>query len=190
MKPLSERLQISVAWDRQLTLQQTPTQPPSTTDSDNNMLHTVCDLVNGRVHNSIDKILQQDKKHPVDLSTINFEQEIANTDPTVWQMLRLLTRTREERRNLPNLFSKRALSILRSQRLFYIMCIMYFTTDNGCNIPVHTLLTDVVYSRGGTTKLVQVMNIISSENTHAHYVDNIVHHSDKAQCKMWIHPKL
>ena len=190
MKPLSERLQISVAWDRQLTLQQTPTQPPSTTDSDNNMLHTVCDLVNGRVHNSIDKILQQDKKHPVDLSTINFEQEIANTDPTVWQMLRLLTRTREERKKPSKSLLQEAPSILRSQCLFYIMCIMYFTIDNGCNIPLHTCLTEVVYSHGGTIKLVWVMNMISSEDTHACYIDDIVRHNDKAQCKMLVHPKL
>ena len=152
------------------------------------MLHTVCNLVNDRVHNAVDKI-QQDKKHPVDLSTINFEQEIANTDPTVWQMLRLLTRMREERRNLPNLFYKRS-HLYVDLNVSYITCIMYFTTDNGCNIPLHTLLTDIVYSHGGTTKLVRVMSMISSVDTHTPYVDNIVCHSDKAQCKMWIHPKL
>ena len=48
-------------------------------------------------------------------------------------------------------------------------------------MPLHTLLTDAVYSHGGTTELVQVMNrlgMISSEDTHAHYVDHVVHHSD------------
>lgn len=63
-------------------LQQTPTQPntqqtltqPSKTNG-KNMLHTVCNQVNDRVHSAIDKILQQ---KPVDLSTIDFEQEIAN----------------------------------------------------------------------------------------------------------------
>ena len=162
----------------------TDTNSTPTTDSDNNMLHTVCDLVNDRVHNAIDKILQQDKNHPVDLSTINFEQEMANTDPTVWQMLRLLTRTREERKKPSKSLLQESPSTLRSQCLFYIMCIMFFITDNRCNIPLHTLLTDVVYSHGGTTELVRVMNrvgMISSEDTHVRYVDNIVRHSDKAQ---------
>ena len=48
-------------------------------------------------------------------------------------------------------------------------------------MPLHTLLTDAVYSHGGTTELVQVMNrlgMISSEDTHAHYVDHVVRHSD------------
>ena len=83
--------------DTNLTQHTADTNSTPKTDSDN-MLHTVCNLVNDRVHSAIDKILQQDKNHPVDLSTINFEQEIANTDLTVWQMLRLLTRTREERK--------------------------------------------------------------------------------------------
>ena len=46
---------------------------------------------------------------------------------------------------------------------------------------LHTLLTDAVYSHGGTTELVQVMNrlgMISSEDTHARYVDHVVRHSD------------
>ena len=136
------------------------------------------------MHNAIDKILQQDKNHPVDLSTINFEQEIANTDPTAWQMLRLLTRTREERKKPSKSLLQESASTLRSQCLFYIMCIMFFITDNRCNIPLHTLLTDVVYSHGGTTELVRVLNrlgMISSEDMHARYVDNIVRHSDKAQ---------
>ena len=62
------------------------------------------------------------------------------------------------------------------------MCCLFFTTDNRCNTPLHTLLTDVVYSHGGTTQLVQVMNrlgMISSEDTHARYVDHVVSHSDR-----------
>ena len=46
---------------------------------------------------------------------------------------------------------------------------------------MRTLLTDVVYSHGGTAELVQVMNrlgMISSEDTHALYVDHMVHHSN------------
>ena len=147
------------------------------------MLHTVCDLVNNRVHSAIDKKLQ-DKTHPVDLSTIDFEQEIANTDPIVWQMLRLLIRIREERKKPSRFYLQESLSTLRSQRMFYIMCSLFFITDNWCSIPLHTLLTDIVYSHGGTTELVQVMNrlgMISSEDTHAQYVDNIVCHSSKTQ---------
>ena len=65
------------------------------------------------------------------------------------------------------------------------MCSLFFITDNRCSIPLHTLLTDVVYSHGaGTIELVQVMNrlgMISSEDMHARYINNIVCHSSKTQ---------
>jgi hypothetical protein len=109
------------------------------------------------------------------------EQEIARADPTVWKMLRLIARTREERKKSIKSFLEEIPLTIKSQRLFYIMCCLYFTTDNRCNTPIHMLLTDVVYSHGGTTELVQVMNrlgMISSEDTHACYVDHVVRYSD------------
>ena len=112
---------------------------------------------------------------------INIQEEITKTNEMVWQLLRLLTRTREDRKKPTKSILEEIPSLLKSQRLFYIMCCLFFTTDNGCNTPLHTLLTDVVYSNGGTTELVQLMNrlgMISSEDTHARYVDYIASHSD------------
>ena len=85
------------------------------------MLHTVCDLVNDRLHSTIDRTLQQDRIHPLDLSIVDFEQEIASTDPTVWQTLRLLI-TWEERKKPYKSLLQESLSALGSQRIFYVMC--------------------------------------------------------------------
>lgn len=96
-------------------------------------------------------------------------------------MLRLLTRMREVRKKPSKSLLQESLSALRSQRLFYIMCSLFFIIDNQCSIPMHTLLTDVIYIHGGTTELVQIMNrlgMISSEDTHTCYVDYVVHHSN------------
>ena len=68
-----------------------------TTDAEDGLL-TLCNMVNDQVHNAIDKLLQQDREQPLDLSIIDIEQQIARADPTVWQMLRLIARTREERK--------------------------------------------------------------------------------------------
>ena len=69
------RMRLTVNTDTNSTQHIADINSTPTTD----MLHTVCDLVNDRMHSAIDKKLQQDKTHPVDLSTIDFEQEIANT---------------------------------------------------------------------------------------------------------------
>ena len=64
-------------------------------------------MVNDQVHNAIDKLLQQDREQSLDLSIIDIEQQIARADPTVWQMLRLIARTREERKKTHQVFSRR-----------------------------------------------------------------------------------
>ena len=86
-------------------------------------------------------------------------------------MLRLLTRTREERRNLPNLFYKRPHLYLDLNVSFTSCALCTILQTMDATFPC-TLLTDIVYSHGGTTELVQVMNrlgMISSEDTHDWY---------------------
>ena len=64
---------------------------------------------------------------PLDLSTIDLDQEIDMAGPTVWQMLRLITRTREERKQpIKHLLEGPPLLV----KSFYIMCCLFFTTDN------------------------------------------------------------
>ena len=55
----------------------------ATTYTNNEMLLTVSDTINDRVHNAIDKVLQQDKQQPLDLSSINIQEDITKTNEMV-----------------------------------------------------------------------------------------------------------
>ena len=95
----------------------------------------------------------------------------------------MITRTRQERKLSTEDVLQNNLSNVRKLRLFYILCILCFNTDSRCNIPLHTLLTDVVDTHG-TQELIQILNpfgTISSGDTHARYVDFIVKNTKHKQ---------
>lgn len=118
-------------------------------------LYNVCDELNDIIHTTIDDVLKQEKSTPLDLSTVNINDWISKTDKTLWETLVLITRTRNDRKLPVKDVLRKSLSDVRNLRLFYIVCVICFTTDNRCIIPLHTLLTDVVDTHGGTQKLVQ-----------------------------------
>ena len=141
------------------------------------VLYNVCDTLNNKVHETIDRILNEEKQQPMDLSTVNIKEWISKSDKTLWDTFLLITRTRSERKLPTEDVLRNQLSDVRKLRLFYIMCVICFSTDSRCNLPLHTLLTDVVDTHGGTHELIQILNrlgAISSADTHARYIDFIV----------------
>ena len=120
----------------------------------------------------------------MDLSTVNIQQWISKSDKTLWETLLLITRTRQEHKLSTEDVLQNNLSDVRKLRLFYILCILCFSTDSRCNIPLHTLLTNVVDTHGGTQDLIQILNrfgAISSGDTHAQHVDFIVKNTKHKQ---------
>ena len=184
MKALSRSL-LSNYKLKAITREEMETQPKQKENS-KTLLLSVCDSLNDKVHDSIDRILTGERKNPMDLSTVNIQEWINKSDKTLWEALLLITRTRQERKLSMEDVLKNNPSEVRKLRLFYIMCVIFFNTDSRCNVPLHTLLTDVVDTHGGTQELIQILNrfgAISSADTHARYVDFIVkntknkHHS-------------
>ena len=56
---------------------------------------------------------------------------------------------------------------------FFLLCAILFCTDDRCSIPMHTLMTDLVESQGGSSVLVRVLNrlgVCSSSDTLARFV--------------------
>ena len=148
------------------------------------MLYEVCDTLNDKVHNTINKILHEETQKGIDLSTVKIEEWIKKSDKTIWDALLLITRTRSERNLHAQEVINNKLSDAKKLRLFYIICIIHFATDGRCHIPIHTLLTDIVYTHGGSHELVQILNrfgAISSADTHSRYVDFVVKHTKKQQ---------
>ena len=172
MKALSRSLQLNYK------LKSQPPQPQVEQESSSkSFLYSVCDSLNDRVHDTIDTILDGEREKPLDLSTVNIQEWISKSDKTLWETLLLITRTRQERKLSTEDVLQNNLSDVRKLRLFYVLCIICFNTDSRCNVPLHTLLTDVVDTHGGTQELIQILNrfgAISSGDSHARYVDFIV----------------
>ena len=54
-----------------------------------------------------------------------------------------------------------------------------FCTDDRCSIPLHTLITDMVESYGGSTQLVKIFGICSSADTLARSIQYRVQEREK-----------
>ena len=65
----------------------------------------------------------------------------------------------------------------KKMRCFFLLCVLHFCTDHRCSMPLHTLLTDIVETCGGSSELVHILNrlgAVSSTDTHDSYVQYIV----------------
>ena len=62
---------------------------------------------------------------------------------------------------------------VKKVRPFFLLCAILFCTDDGCSIPMHTLMTDIVENQGGSLVLVRVLKrfgVCSSADTLARFV--------------------
>ena len=59
-------------------------------------------------------------------------------------------------------------------RCFNLACIIVFSANKECSFLIHTLLTDVNESYGGSTELVKIfyrLGIVASKDTHDSYIN-------------------
>ena len=114
-----------------------------------------------------------EKKEPTGL----IKNGLVKSDDTLWETLLLITRTRQERKLTTEDVLNNNLSDVCKLRLCYVLCVICCITDSRCNVPLRTLMTDVVDTHGGTQELIQILNqfgVISSTDTHSQYADFIV----------------
>ena len=128
------------------------------TPSESTGLPTI-DSLNLAVLAQIRRFLAEDAKSPFEYDSINFESIIQQMDPQLWQAVCLLTRSMSERRGISkaNDPSSRVYQTKRIRRIF-LLCSLLFCTDDRCSMPVHTLMTDLVESQGGSALLIKIMN--------------------------------
>ena len=62
---------------------------------------------------------------------------------------------------------------VRKVSCMFCACVLLFTTNCQCSLPLHTLLTDVIETCGGSNRLVRFLNrigVCASADTHARYI--------------------
>ena len=119
----------------------------------------VLDELNDKMHSQVKHYLAKEKENPFDYANMDLDALINDTDPTLWEAVCLLTRSKSEQRQLSRVSdpSSQAHHIKRV-RCFHLLCMILYCTDDRCSLPLHTLITDVIDSQGGTALLIKILN--------------------------------
>ena len=115
----------------------------------------VFDDLNQQIHLQIKELLEKDAKVPFDYSELNIDQVI---NPQLWEAICLLTRSVLERQGSAKITDTSSPShgIKKVRRSLF--CNLLFCTDERCSMPLHTLMTDMIESQGGTHLLTKILN--------------------------------
>ena len=106
-------------------------------------LSEICLKLNSKIHSSIDTMLKEDTVQPHSIEDIDIDKVIDNLDPDLWKAICLLTQPLSAR-------AIRTTSHVRKVRRMFCACVLLFTTNCQCSLPLHTLLTDVIETCGGS----------------------------------------
>ena len=157
------------------TVEAEPGTSAPSIDNEVAQLDMICSKVNARLQKQIKQLVDQNASTPYDISKFDVEATIASLDPLLWRMVVNITRTaRETKNDIPpeNINHRRKLSCL------YCLCVMFFSCNRCCSIPLHLLLTDLIDTQGGSSDLIQMLNkfgAVASSDTHRRYVQFKVH---------------
>ena len=119
-------------------------------------LQTVALHLNAKLH---ERARMRSLHDPQSLASFDLLAAWDNTDPELLTFLTLLTQpVRQSRRKLFETSLTPTDLNTRNMRLFYILCMLVFCTNNTCSVPLHVLLTEAILCHGGTLELVQILN--------------------------------
>ena len=167
---------LSLLSEAMWKLKQTHVEPVT-----NDVLNTcentdTCDIghVNKLIHAQIESYLSANAEAPLDYDDLHLDEHIAKIDPQLWNAMCVLTRSKSESRGTSKVNDHHSTAHhVKKIRRFFILCTILFSTDDRCSIPMHTLITDLIESQGGSSVLVRILNrlgVCSSADTLARFV--------------------
>ena len=118
------------------------------------------DDLNQRVHGNIQTLLSRKHVSPFEHDMLNIDKFIEEADPQLWNTICLLTRSVSERRGTSKATLDETSIAFQTKktRRFFLLCALLFCTDDCCSLPLHTLVTDMVDSQGGSALLIRILN--------------------------------
>ena len=142
---------------------------------------------NKLIHDQIDLYLGPCDKASMDYDDLNLDKQIKKINPQLWNAICCITRSKSEIRGTSKVSDPHSsVYHVKKIRRFFLLCSMLFATDDRCSMPMHTLMTDVVESQGGSSVLVKVLNrlgVCSSADTLACFIQHKRSTSDQHQFK-------
>ena len=139
--------------------------------------------INKLIHSQIRTFLSEDAHVPYEHDNFNLDMLAKKIQPELWEQICLLTRSQRESKGTSavNDPTSPAYHIKKVRRLF-LLCAILFCTDDRCSMPMHTLITDVVESQGGSTLLVRMLNrigVCASADTLSRFIQHKVSTCDE-----------
>ena len=150
---------------------------PASTNSSTELIDT-CSIgdFNKLVHGQIDSYLSTHDNALQDYDEFNIDGHISNVDPQLWSAIHCITRSKSEIRGTSKAIDPTSQAFhVKKVRRFFLLCAIMFNTDDRSSMPMHTLLTDIVESQGGSSVLVQILNrlgVCSSADTLARFIQH------------------
>ena len=116
----------------------------------------VPDDLNVKVQDQCRSFLAKDVS---DYNKTDIDKLIDQINPEIWKAICMLTRSVSERRGTSKSLTNPASSTNHIKvRRFFLLCAMMYCTDDRRSLPMHTLITDLIDSQGGTAHLIKVLN--------------------------------
>ena len=129
--------------------------------------------INKLIHGQID--CYSSKKHR-DYDELNLDEQISNISPQLWKAICCITQSKSELRVVSKVDDPHspAHHVKRARR-FFLLCVIMFSTDDKCSVPMHTLMTDLIESQGGSSVLIKILNrlgVCSSADTLSRFIQH------------------
>ena len=113
----------------------------------------VLDHLNDLVHDQCQKFIAKSLYFLSKYEKLDIHSIIDQLNPELWKAICALTRSTRDR-----IGTSKNESNTKTVRNFFLLCAILFSTDDRCSLPMHTLITDVVESHGGSAHLIKILN--------------------------------
>ena len=98
---------------------------------------------------------------------MSLDNIVASIHPVLWKFLSQLTQSKRQQQHR---------SLSHDVSTVYALCVLLFTINPQCSVPLHLPLTDLILCHGGTTELVTVLNrfgAVASADTHSRFLQDL-----------------
>ena len=163
-------------WEQSKPIVIEPLEHPIETPKSVNTTIDDLNSLNKIIHQEIGKKLEDERVAPFDFNDIKINEQIAQTDKTLWKAICSITQSvRESRRSIT---MDETQTHTKKVRRYFILCCILFCTDARCSRPLHQLLMNVVESQGGSAVLIKILNrlgVCASADTLSRFVQHKIH---------------
>ncbi len=127
--------------------------------NDSVLLDKAAECLNKSFQTQIRKYLLEDKVAPFQFDQLNIDNCIADLNPTIWRFICRVTQSWSQSSGRSKVCDTTTHEYhVKKLRRFTCMCTLMYCIDDRCYLPLHCIITDLIESCGGSTKLIRYLN--------------------------------